>query len=67
MAGSKRQKDLADEIKKKWSDYGLDVDMPEYEVLLTVPDENNPDYIQVVDDQWAVLFNYTFVTQVGVD
>ena len=39
--------------------------MPEYDVLLSIPDENNPDYIKVVNGTGKIMLKETFVTQVS--
>ena len=64
-AGSQRQKELANEINRTWQDYGFAVEMPEYDVLLSIPDENNPDYIKVVNATGKIMLRETFVTQVS--
>jgi len=39
---------LADEIEKKWKDFGLDlVEQTKYDVLLSYPDKNNPNLIKL--------------------
>lgn len=40
--------------------------MPEYDVLISTSDENNPDYIKVVNDEGKTLVNHTFITKVGL-
>lgn len=49
MAGSQRQRDLAEHIADKWRIYEFDeVEMPEYEVPLSLPQEDNPNKVEVV-------------------
>ena len=49
MAGSQRQRDLAEHIAENWRMYGFDaVEMPEYKVPLSLPQENNPNKVEVV-------------------
>lgn len=49
MAGSQRQRDLAEHIAENWRTYGFDaVEMPEYKVPLSLPQENNPNKVEVV-------------------
>ena len=39
IAGSDRQKELAEELAKRWKEYGFDhVEMPEYKALLSFPE-----------------------------
>lgn len=48
VAGSPRQKELADELEKRWKDYGFDkVEKPEYKALLSFPDTENPTRITI--------------------
>lgn len=49
MAGLQRQRDLAEHIADKWRIYGFDeVEMPEYEVPLSLPQDDNPNKVEVV-------------------
>ena len=49
MARSQRQRDLAEHIAENWRTYGFDaVEMPEYKVPLSLPQENNPNKVEVV-------------------
>ena len=51
MAGSKRQHDLAMNLADKWRTYGFDeVEMPEYKVLLSLPQEDKPNKVEVVNN-----------------
>ena len=51
MAGSKRQHDLAMYLADKWRTYGFDeVEMPEYKVLLSLPQEDKPNKVEVVNN-----------------
>ncbi|KAK3752319.1 hypothetical protein QZH41_010340, partial [Actinostola sp. cb2023] len=48
LAGSPRQKELAEYLSSKWKEYGFDdVEMPEYKVLLSTPQESQPNEITV--------------------
>lgn len=49
MAGSKRQRDLAVHLSEKWRIYGFDeVEMPEYKVPLSLPQEDKPNKVEVI-------------------
>ena len=49
MAGSKRQQDLAVNLAEKWRTYGFDVvEMPEYKVPLSLPQEDKPNKVEVI-------------------
>lgn len=51
MAGSKRQRDLAVHLAEKWRMYGFDVvEMPEYKVPLSLPQEDNPNKVEVINN-----------------
>lgn len=51
MAGSKRQHDLAVYLADKWRTYGFDdVEMPEYKVQLSLPQEENPNKVEIVNN-----------------
>lgn len=49
MGGSKRQQDLAENLAEKWRKYGFDVvEMPEYKVPLSLPQEDKPNKVEVI-------------------
>ena len=49
MAGSKRQQDLAENLAERWRMYGFDVvEMPEYKVHLSLPQEDKPNKVEVI-------------------
>lgn len=51
MAGSARQLELAEYLAKKWREDEFDeVEMPEYNVLLSVPQDDKPNRITVVNN-----------------
>ena len=51
MAGSKRQHDLAVYLADKWRAYGFDdVKMPEYKVQLSLPQEEKPNKVEIVNN-----------------
>lgn len=47
MAGSARQKELAEYLAKKWREYGLEVEIPEYKVLLSTAQPTKPNMITI--------------------
>jgi len=48
VAGSARQKELADELARRWNDYGFDhVEQPEYKALLSFPNTTHPTRIAI--------------------
>lgn len=51
IAGSKRQRDLAIHLAEKWRMYGFDVvEMPEYKVPLSLPQEDKPNKVEVISN-----------------
>lgn len=51
IAGSTRQKELAVYLAEKWRKYGFDeVEMPEYEVRLSLPEEDKPNKVEIVNN-----------------
>lgn len=51
IAGSKRQRDLADKLVARWTEFGLDqVETPGYKVLLSFPQPNKPNRVSLVED-----------------
>lgn len=49
MAGSKRQESLAVILADKWRKYGFDVvEMPEYKVPLSLPQEDKPNQVEII-------------------
>jgi hypothetical protein len=65
QAGSRRSEELADEIKRRWNDYGFHVETPEYNVLLPRAKEDNPDYFEIKDQNGNVTMRHKFVTVVS--
>ncbi|EDO46336.1 predicted protein, partial [Nematostella vectensis] len=58
IAGSKRQEELADELVKRWNDYGFDkVEKVKYDVLLSYPDPDKPNTVKLMNADGRV--NYT--------
>ena len=65
QAGSRRSEELADEIKRRWDDYGFHVETWEYNVLLPKAKEDNPDYFEIKDQNGNVTMRHTFVAVVS--
>lgn len=60
LAGSERQRELANVLAQKWREYGFDdVELPSYKVLLSYPMEDNPNVISVVADNGTIVKNFT--------
>ncbi|KAL8191156.1 UNVERIFIED_CONTAM: Glutamate carboxypeptidase 2, partial [Gekko kuhli] len=58
LAGTEENLRLAEQIQAQWKEFGLDsVHLAPYEVLLSYPNETNPNYISIVDEQGRELFN----------
>lgn len=65
LAGSNRSKRLADEISRRWNNYGFHVETFEYDVLLPQADDESPDYIEIKDHTGSVIMKHTFAAVVG--
>ena len=60
LAGTERQRELANALAQKWREYGFDdVELPSYKVLLSYPMEDNPNVISVVADNGTIVKNFT--------
>ncbi|XP_077154668.1 putative N-acetylated-alpha-linked acidic dipeptidase [Ranitomeya variabilis] len=58
LAGTEENFLLAKQIQTQWKDYGLDkVELVPYDILLSYPNESNPNYISIIDEQGRELFN----------
>lgn len=65
MAGGERQQQLAYKLAEKWREYGFDkVELPKYKVLLSYPEDNNPNTISVVSEDGTLV--KTFKEQLKV-
>lgn len=52
LAGTPENLRFAEHIQAQWEEFGLDsVQLAPYEVLLSYPNETNPNYISIVDEQ----------------
>ena len=60
QAGSRRSEELADEIKRRWNNYGFHVETWEYNVLLPRAKEDNPDYFEIKDQNGNITMRHTF-------
>ncbi|MGH0176133.1 UNVERIFIED_CONTAM: hypothetical protein FKN15_015840 [Acipenser sinensis] len=57
LAGTEQNLHLAKQIQKEWKDFGLDsVDLVHYDVLLSYPNETNPNYISIINEQGTEIF-----------
>lgn len=57
VAGTERDVYLAEYIRDTWREYGLNtVDMVPYETLLSFPDDNKPNTVQVIGGAGKILF-----------
>ncbi|XP_062983240.1 putative N-acetylated-alpha-linked acidic dipeptidase isoform X1 [Elgaria multicarinata webbii] len=58
LAGTQENLRLAKQIQAQWKEFGLDsVQLAPYDVLLSYPNETNPNYISIVDENGDEIFN----------
>ncbi|XP_063807474.1 glutamate carboxypeptidase 2-like isoform X2 [Pseudophryne corroboree] len=58
LAGTEANFLLAKQIQAQWKEYGLDkVELAHYDILLSYPNETNPNYISIIDEDGNELFN----------
>ncbi|XP_053312526.1 N-acetylated-alpha-linked acidic dipeptidase 2-like isoform X2 [Spea bombifrons] len=58
LAGTERNLELAERIRSQWKEFGLDkVELVHYDVLLSYPNESNPNYISIIDQHGNEMFN----------
>ncbi|XP_056417400.1 N-acetylated-alpha-linked acidic dipeptidase 2-like isoform X2 [Hyla sarda] len=58
LAGTERNLLLAQKIQAQWQDFGLDkAELVHYDVLLSYPNETNPNYISIIDEHGKEIFN----------
>ncbi|XP_009581132.1 PREDICTED: N-acetylated-alpha-linked acidic dipeptidase 2-like [Fulmarus glacialis] len=58
LAGTEQNLLLAKQIQGQWKEFGLDsAELVHYDVLLSYPNEKQPNYISVTDDQGNEIFN----------
>jgi hypothetical protein len=56
MAGTPADYQQAAEFKSLWQSYGMKSWLTPYEILLTYPDKNNPDFIELQSNNGDVLY-----------
>lgn len=60
LAGTERQKELAQVLANKFRKYGFDdVELPSYKVLLSFPVEDDPNIISIVAENGTIVTNVT--------
>uniref|UniRef100_A0A663LJY5 Glutamate carboxypeptidase 2 n=1 Tax=Athene cunicularia TaxID=194338 RepID=A0A663LJY5_ATHCN len=58
LAGTEQNLLLAKQIQGQWKEFGLDsAELVHYDVLLSYPNETQPNYISIIDDQGNEIFN----------
>uniref|UniRef100_A0A674JRI6 Aminopeptidase NAALADL1 n=1 Tax=Terrapene triunguis TaxID=2587831 RepID=A0A674JRI6_9SAUR len=58
LAGTAENLRLAQQIQAQWKEFGLDsVELVHYDVLLSYPNETNPNYISIIDEHGNEIFN----------
>ncbi|NWX88303.1 NALD2 dipeptidase, partial [Nothoprocta ornata] len=61
LAGTEQNLFLAKNIQGQWKEFGLDsTELVHYDVLLSYPNEMQPNYISIIDDQGNEIFNTSF-------
>ncbi|XP_064892053.1 N-acetylated-alpha-linked acidic dipeptidase 2 isoform X3 [Columba livia] len=61
LAGTEQNLLLAKQIQGQWKEFGLDsAELAHYDVLLSYPNEKEPNYISVIDDEGNEIFNTSF-------
>ena len=61
MGGTRRSKELADEIEKRWREYNFDkVEQPKYNVLLPYVDPDVSNSVQILNNTTRnVIFEFS--------
>nr|XP_009930891.1 PREDICTED: N-acetylated-alpha-linked acidic dipeptidase 2-like [Opisthocomus hoazin] len=58
LAGTEQNLLLAKQIQGQWKEFGLDsAELVHYDVLLSYPNEKQPNYISIIDEQGNEIFN----------
>ncbi|MEE6473031.1 hypothetical protein FKM82_009821 [Ascaphus truei] len=58
LAGTERNFQLAKQIEAQWKNYGLDkVELAHYDILLSYPNDTNPNYISIIDENGNEVYN----------
>ena len=65
LAASPRDVEMAGIIESLWKQYGFEVELPTYEVLLSYPKKNSSNKVQIINDTGHPIYevNYSFVYQ----
>ncbi|KAG7470918.1 hypothetical protein MATL_G00118940 [Megalops atlanticus] len=67
LAGTEQNLHLAQQIRDEWLQFGLDsVEIVPYDVLLSYPNQTNPNYISIIDDRGKEVFNTSLSEPVPV-
>ncbi|XP_053279533.1 N-acetylated-alpha-linked acidic dipeptidase 2 [Pleuronectes platessa] len=65
LAGTEQNLKYAEQIKAEWQEFGLDsVEIVPYDVLLSYPNQSQPNYISIVDQHGNEVFNTSLSEQV---
>uniref|UniRef100_A0A8C3S6J8 N-acetylated alpha-linked acidic dipeptidase 2 n=1 Tax=Chelydra serpentina TaxID=8475 RepID=A0A8C3S6J8_CHESE len=58
LAGTEQNLHLAKQVQAQWKEFGLDsAELVHYDVLLSYPNETQPNYVSIIDDQGNEIFN----------
>ncbi|KAM9320565.1 putative N-acetylated-alpha-linked acidic dipeptidase [Gastrophryne carolinensis] len=58
LAGTEENYRLAQQIQAQWKQYGLDkVELAHYDILLSYPNNTDPNYISIIDEHGNELYN----------
>ncbi|XP_063807477.1 N-acetylated-alpha-linked acidic dipeptidase 2-like isoform X2 [Pseudophryne corroboree] len=58
LAGTEQNLNLAKRIQAQWKSFGLDkAELVHYDVLLSYPNETNPNYVSIIDEHGVEIFN----------
>jgi len=64
VTGSERQGPLINHIATKWREYGFDdVEIPEYQVLLSLPQEDQPNTVEILSNR---VVEYSIIGKINV-
>ncbi|KAM4794740.1 N-acetylated-alpha-linked acidic dipeptidase 2 [Rhinophrynus dorsalis] len=60
LAGTEQNLQLAKQIQAQWKEFGLDsTELVHYDVLLSYPNQSNPNYISIIDEHGSEIYNTT--------
>ncbi|XP_063286869.1 N-acetylated-alpha-linked acidic dipeptidase 2 isoform X1 [Pelobates fuscus] len=58
LSGTEQNLELAKRIQSQWKNFGLDkAELVHYDVLLSYPNESNPNYISIIDENGHEIYN----------